>query len=198
MNQVVLASSNVGKLRELQLLLAPLDVRLIAQSELGIETPEETGRTFIENALLKARHACIESGKAALADDSGLMVDHLGGLPGVRSARYAGAQATDADNNRKLVEALADAPRGGRTARFVCVLAYLAHPDDAAPLVATGVWQGEILKAPRGAGGFGYDPWFLAPDLGRTAAELSRQEKSRHSHRGQAMRALIAAWPGMR
>lgn len=189
--KVVLASSNAGKLRELSALLAPLNLMLTMQHELGVSSPLETGRTFLENALLKARHASAQTGLAAIADDSGLVVSALGGAPGVRSARYAGEDATDAANNRKLIKVLADVTQ--RTAHFHCTLLYLKRPDDPAPVLASGIWQGEIIDAPRGAAGFGYDPHFLIPALGKTAAELTRTEKNRLSHRGQAARNLAKA-----
>ncbi len=189
--KVVLASGNAGKLRELSVLLAPVNLVLTAQHELGISSPPETGSTFLENALLKARHASAQAGLAAIADDSGLVVPALGGEPGVHSARYAGENATDAANNRKLVTALAGVAQ--RTARFHCVLVFLTHADDPAPVLGGGVWRGEIIDTPRGDGGFGYDPHFLVPVLGKTAAELARAEKNRLSHRGQAARNLAKA-----
>lgn len=192
----VLATSNRGKAAELATLLAGagLDVELVTQSELGIASPPEDAATFIENALLKARHAARASGLPALADDSGLLVDALGGVPGVRSARYAGETADDAANNARLLAALAGVPAGpARAARFVCVVVALAHADDPAPLVAQGEWRGEIALAPAGDGGFGYDPVFFDPRLGATAASLPAEAKNRLSHRGAAMRALVAA-----
>lgn len=190
--QCVLATSNRGKVAELSALLAEaaLDVRVVAQSELGIDSPAETGTTFVENALLKARHAARASGLPAIADDSGLVVDALGGAPGVRSARFAGDDANDAANIGKLLEQLSDA-RLDRTARFHCVLVALDDPDDAAPLIAFGSWAGRIARAPRGAGGFGYDPVFFDPALNCTAAELDAATKNRVSHRGTALRALV-------
>lgn len=188
----VLATSNRGKVAELSALLAEagLDVLVIAQGELGIESPAETGSTFVENALLKARHAARASGLPAIADDSGLVVDALDGAPGVRSARFAGDDANDAANIGKLLEQLSDA-RLDRTARFHCVLVALDEPEDAAPLIASGSWLGRIALAPRGAGGFGYDPVFFDPRLNCTAAELEPATKNRVSHRGTALRALI-------
>jgi XTP/dITP diphosphohydrolase len=164
-------------------------MRLVAQGELGIDGPPETGATFVENALLKARHAARISGLPAIADDSGLVVDALGGAPGVRSARFAGDDADDRANIRKLLEQLA-APVD-RAARFHCVLVALADPNDAAPLIACGTWSGRIAAAPRGAGGFGYDPVFFDPALNCTAAELDSATKNRVSHRGTALRALV-------
>jgi XTP/dITP diphosphohydrolase len=190
---VVLASDNAGKLRELRALLAAVGRELIAQGDLGVRAAEETGATLVENALLKARHAARMSGCAALADDSGLEVDWLGGAPGVHSARFAGADADDARNNRKLLEALHNVPAARRGARFRCVLVYLESADDPEPLICEGVWEGRILEAPRGTGGFGYDPLFLVPGLERTAAELPAAEKNALSHRARAARALLEA-----
>lgn len=188
--RLVLASSNRGKLTELSELFAPMAVRLVAQADLGIEGAAETATTFVENALAKARHAAACSGDTAIGDDSGLVVDALRGSPGIRSARYAGPRATDAENNRKLIGALEPIAPPHRAA-FHCVLVLLRHPTDPAPLIAGGIWRGEIIVAARGTGGFGYDPHFYVPELGRTAAELSSEEKHRYSHRGQAARALL-------
>lgn len=187
--EVVLASGNAGKVRELQALLGP-GWRIRPQSDLGVPPVEETGDTFLANALLKARHAARLTGLPALADDSGLEVDALGGEPGVRSARYAGPGADDAANNSKLLAALAGVPEAGRTARFRCVLVWLDGPDDDVPLVAEGAWQGRILAAPRGKGGFGYDPLFLDPGTGLAAAEMDPVAKNARSHRGQALARL--------
>ena len=188
----VLASSNRGKVAELSALLADaaLPIRVIAQSELGIASPAETGVTFVENALLKARHAALISGLPAIADDSGLVVDALGGAPGVRSARFAGEDADDVANMSKLLSLLED-PGLDRTARFHCVLVAVADPNDAAPLIAAGSWRGHIARSPRGEGGFGYDPVFIDPVLERTAAELDPAMKNSVSHRGTALRALV-------
>ncbi|EFE24747.1 XTP/dITP diphosphatase [Edwardsiella tarda] len=191
MQQVVLATGNAGKVRELASLLADFGLDIVAQSELGIDSAEETGLTFIENAILKARHAARQSGLPAIADDSGLAVDALGGAPGIYSARYAGEEANDAANMEKLLHALRDIPTGQRQARFHCVLVYLRHADDPTPLVCHGVWQGEIATAPCGEGGFGYDPLFFIPALGCTAAQLSREQKRAISHRGQALQQLL-------
>jgi XTP/dITP diphosphohydrolase len=169
---------------------AGLGLRVTPQSELGVDAPPETGATFVENALRKARHAARITGMPAIADDSGLVVPALGGAPGVRSARFAGETADDDANNAKLLAAL-DAPSFDRAARFHCVLVALEHPDDPAPLLATGSWAGHIARAPRGAGGFGYDPVFFDAKLGCTAAELDAAAKTRVSHRGQALRRLI-------
>jgi XTP/dITP diphosphohydrolase len=188
----VLATSNAGKAAELSALLAEagLDLRVTAQAALGVRAPEETGATFVENALLKARHAATATGLPAIADDSGLVVDSLRGAPGIRSARFAGEQVDDGANIAKLLRLLA-APSISRTARFHCVLVALEHPDDAAPLIASGSWHGEIARAPRGANGFGYDPVFFDPTLNRTAAELDPTQKNAVSHRGTALRRLV-------
>jgi len=191
--EVVLASGNRGKLAELEPLLAAFGWRLLAQSELGVETAAEEAVTFVENALGKARHATQATGRPALADDSGLIVPALGGAPGVRSARFAGENADDAANNARLLERLAGTP--DRRATFCCVLVLARAPDDPMPLVAQGRWHGHILETPRGEGGFGYDPLFLDAALARSAAELGPEEKNRRSHRGQAVRALAAALP---
>ena len=189
---LVLATGNDGKLRELRALLDGLPLRLEPQSAFGVEPPPETGSTFLANALLKARHAAHATGAAVIADDSGLEVDALGGAPGVWSARYAGPQASDAANNAKLVTALAGVPPAARRARYRCVLVYLPAAN-AAPIVAEGTWDGMIVDAPRGSGGFGYDPHFWLPELGTTVADLPLRETQRLSHRGIAMRALRAA-----
>lgn len=188
--KIVLASANAGKLAELSRLLAPLGFTLSAQSDLGISAAEETGRTFIENALAKARHASEHSGLPAIADDSGLCVDALGGAPGIHSARYAGAGADDDANNRKLIgeiDGLTDL-----RASYYCALVYLQHGNDPMPILATGRWHGRIVRDPRGSHGFGYDPHFYVPTLDATAAELDADRKNRISHRGQAVRSLIA------
>ncbi|MCH8499366.1 MAG: RdgB/HAM1 family non-canonical purine NTP pyrophosphatase [Marinobacter sp.] len=189
-NRLVLASNNQGKLAELGDLLAPLGLQLVAQRELGVPEAEEPAITFVENALIKARHAAALTGLPALADDSGLAVDALGGQPGVRSARFAGPDASDQDNIKALLTALADVPDSERRAWFHCVLVFLRSADDPTPLICHGRWQGEILRAPRGDGGFGYDPVFWVPETGCAAAELSRSEKSALSHRGKALQSL--------
>ena len=194
--KVVLASSNPGKLEELRALLAPAGLDIVSQDAYGVEQPEETGLTFVENALVKARAACAATGLPALADDSGVVVDALGGAPGVRSARYGGAGASDADNVAKLLEALAGVDAPDRGAAFVCAIVYLRHAHDPCPIVCEGVWRGRILDAPRGAGGFGYDPVFFVDELGRTAAELTRTEKNAVSHRGQALARLLERLAG--
>jgi XTP/dITP diphosphohydrolase len=193
--RVVLASSNAGKLREFSDLLAGLDFDVVAQGDLGINSADEPHLTFVENALAKARHASECSGLPALADDSGLCVAALQGAPGVRSARFAGPTADDAANNAELLCRLRD--HRDRRAHYTCVLVAVASADDPEPLVADARWPGEILQSPRGSGGFGYDPLFLVPERGCTAAELSAEEKNRISHRGLALRELVrqlAAW----
>lgn len=189
MREIVLASGNRGKQAELAPLFAAHGIALLNQGELGIASAPEEGLTFVENALAKARHVTAIAERPALADDSGLIVDALHGAPGVRSARFAGAGSDDAANNRRLLAELDR--RRNRRARFHCVLVLMRHAADPAPLIATGTWEGEILDAPRGSGGFGYDPLFLDPDLGRSAAELSRDEKAAVSHRGRAVQALL-------
>lgn len=195
--KLVLASSNAGKLAELRDLLGDARIELHAQSEFGVEDAEETGLTFVENALLKARHAARATGLPALGDDSGLCVDALDGAPGLYSARYAGGHGDSAANIAKLLAALRDVPEAARTARFVCVLAVLRHAEDPQPLIAEGVWEGRILDAPRGSGGFGYDPVFFDPARAMGAAELDAALKNRISHRGIALArlrdALLAA-----
>jgi XTP/dITP diphosphohydrolase len=189
--KLVLASNNPGKLREMRALLAPLGYEVLAQAELGIEEAEEPHDTFLENALVKARHASRASGLAALADDSGLCVDALGGAPGVHSAYFAGREgdrtARDARNNEKLLASLGE----HREAHYRCVMAFVRRADDPEPLIAEGRWDGEIARAPRGANGFGYDPLFLVPGRGLTAAELSAEEKNRLSHRARAAARLV-------
>ena len=183
----VLASGNPGKLREIQAVLAPSGLEVTPQSAFGLDTAEETGATFVENALLKARHAATETGLAAIADDSGLVVEALAGQPGIRSARFAGPDAGDRDNIAKLLRLLADTPEEKRGARFYCVIVALLSPDDPAPVIGTGAWPGVIVREPRGDSGFGYDPVFLDPELGATAAELPPDVKNRVSHRGRAL-----------
>ena len=190
--EIVLASRNDGKLAEMQALFAPLGWKLRSIAEFCDDAAEEPAPSFVENALLKARHASQVSGLPAIADDSGLEVAELEGAPGVRSARYAGEEASDADNNRKLLAALKNVPDERRGARFVCVMAYLRHADDATPVIAMGSWRGAILHNPRGSNGFGYDPLFLVPDLKRSAAELDAEVKNRVSHRAKAARHLYS------
>jgi XTP/dITP diphosphohydrolase len=188
--RLIIATGNPGKLREIQALLEGLAFVPCAQASVGVPAPEETGATFLANALLKARHASAATGEPAIADDSGLEVDALGGAPGIYSARYAGPGADDAANNAKLLRALAGIAPARRQARYRCVLVYVDGPDDSSPLIADGAWEGCIVDAPRGGGGFGYDPYFWLPELRMTAAELDPDEKNRLSHRGRAMRDL--------
>ena len=193
MRRLVLASSNPGKLREFRQMLAPLGIEVAPQAELGIPESEEPHGTFVENALAKARNASRRAGLPAFADDSGICVAALGGAPGVQSARYAGSaggrEDQDARNNRKLIAALEGST--DRRAHYYCVIVLVRNPGDPQPLIAEGRWQGEVIAVPRGSGGFGYDPHFLLPELGRTAAELMPDEKNAISHRGQAMQRLV-------
>jgi XTP/dITP diphosphohydrolase len=186
----VLASSNPGKLEELRCLWADGEIDLIAQAELGVGDADETAGTFVENALIKARHAARCTGLAALADDSGLIVDALSGAPGLISAHYAGVHGDAAGNIRKLLRELDGVPEGKRAARFYSLIVLLRHADDPQPLIAEGIWQGRILDAPRGDGGFGYDPVFFDPVHGLSAAEMPAELKNRISHRGQALARL--------
>ncbi len=191
MNRIVLASNNPGKLREIGALLEPLALEVVAQSQLGVDEAEENGLTFVENALIKARHAARVSGLPALADDSGLEVDALHGAPGIRSARFAGPGSSDADNVARLLRELEGTPRNLRSARFVCVLVWLRHADDPTPLISQGIWNGRILEAAQGDGGFGYDPVFYVPDHDCAAAELPAETKNRISHRARALNGLL-------
>jgi len=188
--RLVLASGNPGKVRELARLLAPLGIEITPQSAFGVVDAEETGLTFVENALIKARHAAHATGLPAVADDSGLIVDALDGAPGLYSARYAGAGAGDRANIDKLLAALAGVPEDRRTARFFCCVALLHSAHDPVPLVCQAAWEGRILETPRGDGGFGYDPVFFVPTHDCSAAQLPPAEKDRLSHRGQALRLL--------
>ena len=188
--RLVLASGNAGKLREFRRLLAPLGVDIVAQSELGIADADEPHVTFIENALAKARHASAHANLPALADDSGICVRALDGAPGVHSARYAGEPTSDVRNNEKLIGALAGV--ADRRAHYACVLVLVRHVRDPEPIVAEGAWHGTIVDMPKGAGGFGYDPCFLDAATGMTAAQLPLEQKNELSHRGKAIRALIA------
>ena len=192
MTRAVLASSNPGKLREFAALLAPLSLQLAAQGDFGIQPAHETGSTFIENALLKARHAARHAHLPALADDSGLEVEALGGRPGVWSARFAGEGASDEQNRRQLLMELEGVPEGFRQARYQCAIVWVRSVGDQAPLIAHGSWQGHIVRVPRGRGGFGYDPVFVPEGEQRTAAELTPAEKNAVSHRSQALNALVA------
>jgi XTP/dITP diphosphohydrolase len=190
--RVVLASSNRGKVREFSELLAGRGMAVVPQSDFAVPDADETGLTFVENAILKARNAAVHTGLAAIADDSGLEVDYLNGAPGIYSARYAG-DGGSAANNAKLLEALADVATEQRGARFQCVLVYLRHADDPTPIICQGTWEGRILTALRGEAGFGYDPLFWVPEEGCSSAELSAERKNELSHRGQALRCLLRA-----
>jgi len=189
--RVVLASGNAGKVREFNQLLAGAHIEVVPQSSFGVPEAEETGLTFVENAILKARNAARHTGLPAVADDSGIEVDALNGAPGIYSARYAGPGASDEENLYKLLAALEGLPDERRGARFQCVIAYLRHAEDPTPLICQGTWEGWILAAPRGANGFGYDPVFYVPDEGVSSAELAPETKNRLSHRGQALRRLL-------
>ena len=193
MDTLVLASGNQKKLDEMRAILEPLALKVVPQSDFQVPEAEETGLTFVENAILKARNAAAHTGLPAIADDSGLEVDALNGAPGIYSARFSGADASDAKNNALLIDMLGDLPDAPRTARYQAVLVRMRHPDDPTPLSCQGTWEGEILLAPRGNGGFGYDPHFLIPELGVTAAEMDPAEKNRVSHRGRALKALMDA-----
>lgn len=191
--KVVLASDNPGKLAELTSLLADTGFVCVSQGEFGVSSAEETGSTFVENALLKARHAAASTGLCAIADDSGLAVDHLKGAPGVHSARYSGVDATDEENREFLLAALAGIPADQRTARFHSVVVYLRHAKDPIPIICHGHWSGTIALKPRGSGGFGYDSLFLADGCSQTAAELTADKKNSLSHRAQALVSLVGA-----
>ncbi len=190
MKKLVLASSNPGKLREFEALLAPLGMEIVPQSSLRVAEADEPHGTFVENALAKARHASRRTKLPALADDSGICVAALGGEPGVHSARFAGEPRSDARNNEKLIEMLAD--KDNRRAHYYCVIVLMRHAEDPEPIIAEGSWAGEIIAEPRGANGFGYDPHFFLRDLGKTAAELDPGKKNLRSHRGKALRRLLA------
>ncbi|HTT40995.1 MAG TPA: RdgB/HAM1 family non-canonical purine NTP pyrophosphatase [Burkholderiales bacterium] len=189
MNRVVLATNNEGKIREMRAILAPLGIDVVPQEHYGVSEAEEPHGTFIENALAKARHASATTGLAALADDSGICVDALDGAPGVFSARFAGDPKSDQRNNDRLLELMR--LHDDRKAHYYCVIVLLRHADDPQPLIAEGDWHGEIVREPRGAGGFGYDPLFLDPWLGKTGAELPMEQKNHVSHRGKALAALV-------
>jgi XTP/dITP diphosphohydrolase len=190
LNKIVIATGNPGKLREIQHLLAALAIEVLPQSDFKVPEADEPYFTFIENALAKARHSSLHSGLPALADDSGICVDALQGAPGVYSARFGGEPRSDARNNEKLLTALKDSEN--RRAHYYCAMVLVRSPEDPQPLITQGIWQGEILDAPRGNDGFGYDPIFLDPKIGKTGAELSLDVKNRISHRGQAIRDMVA------
>jgi len=193
MSKVVLATGNPGKVREMSALLAEFGLEVVPQSDFNIVEADETGTTFIENAIIKAKHAAALTGLPAIADDSGLAVDALQGVPGIYSARYAGVDASDRDNLLKLLDALKGVPAAQRTARFHCVLVYMTHAEDPTPLVCHGSWDGVITEQPSGEDGFGYDPIFFVESEGCTSAELTKQRKNELSHRGQALTKLLAA-----
>ncbi len=191
--KVVLASGNRGKLREINQILAGLGMQALPQSDFNVNDAEETGLSFVENAILKARHAARATGLPAIADDSGLEVDALNGAPGIYSARFAGPDATDADNVQKLLASLKNVPETERTARFQCLMVFMTHAEDPTPLICQGTWEGHILHRPGGENGFGYDPVFFVPDKHCAAAALSSEVKNRLSHRGQALDKLLTA-----
>lgn len=191
MQKIVIASGNAGKLREFQQLLSGCGFAVVPQSDFKVSNAEETGTTFVENAIIKARHACAQTGLPAIADDSGIEVDALNGRPGVYSARYAGPDASDAENNQALLAALANVPNEQRSARYHAVLAYMRHKDDPTPMLCHATWEGVILTQAQGEGGFGYDPLFFVLSHQCTAAELDKAEKNRISHRGKAMAELL-------
>lgn len=200
--KIVLASSNKKKVAELQLLLQPLGISVITQSTFQISDADETGLSFVENAIIKARHAAQQSGLPAIADDSGIEVDALQGKPGIYSARFANRDnpalaSNDENNNKLLLEKLHGIPEQNRTARFQCVLVYMKHAEDSTPVICQGTWEGRILLAPQGANGFGYDPIFFVPTHGCSSAELNAEEKSKISHRGQAMQKLLAKFQAL-
>lgn len=193
---IVLASNNVGKVREINALLEVSGIHVVPQGELGVSEVEETGATFVENAILKARNAARHSGLAAIADDSGIEVDALNGAPGIYSARFAGVGASDRANLEKLLDVLRDTPAEKRGARFQCLMVYMRHGEDPTPLICQGTWEGRILFAPKGENGFGYDPIFYVPGEGCSSAELAAAVKNRLSHRGQALQALVRCLGG--
>ena len=193
MKEIVLASSNPGKVREINQLLATLDLHVQPQSEFGVVDVEETGLTFVENAILKARNAAQHTGLPAIADDSGIEVDALNGAPGIYSARFAGENASDQANLEKLLAELDGLPEAQRSARFQCLMVFLQHADDPTPVICQGTWEGRILPAARGDNGFGYDPVFYVPSHDCSSAELPAEIKNTLSHRGQALRKLVAA-----
>ena len=191
MQKIVIATGNAGKLREFQQLLSTCGFDVVPQSDFNISNADETGLTFVENAIIKARHACVHTGLPAIADDSGIEVDALNGRPGIYSARYSGEGANDASNNQKLLQELNGIAAEKRTARYHAVLAFMRHAEDPTPILCHGSWEGIILTEPRGEGGFGYDPLFFVPTHNCAAAELDKTEKNRISHRGKAMQELL-------
>ncbi len=191
--RIVLATGNRGKVEEMQAILAPFGLEVVPQSEFDVPEAEETGLTFVENAIIKARNAALHTGLPAIADDSGLEVDFLKGAPGIYSSRFAGAAANSSDNVAKLLADMKDAPERERSARFQCLMVFMAHDLDPTPIICQGAWQGTILHAPQGDGGFGYDPVFYVPTHNCASAELSAEAKNQLSHRGQALRKLADA-----
>lgn len=191
MNKIVLASGNKGKLREFAELFAPMDIEIVPQSDLNVPEAEETGQTFVENAIIKARNAAMHTGLPAIADDSGIEVDYLLGAPGIYSARYAGENANDEDNLHALLAALNGVPDAERVARYQCLLVMMRHSKDPTPLICQAEWQGHILHEPMGDGGFGYDPIFWVAEEKRSAAQLTAQQKHAVSHRGKAIRQFM-------
>ena len=189
--EFVLATGNPGKVKELAEVLSPFDIVLRPQSDFNVSSVAETGKTFVENAIIKARHAASETGLAAIADDSGLAVDALGGAPGIYSARFAGENASDSDNIDKLLKTLAERPDAQRGAQFHCCLVFMRSADDPTPVIAQGIWRGEILAQPTGKDGFGYDPVFWVEEQKRSAAQMSKAEKNKISHRGAAIQLLL-------
>jgi XTP/dITP diphosphohydrolase len=195
MKKLVLASSNPGKLRELSALLDDSQYKVYPQADFNVQDVAETGTTFVENAIIKARHAAQHTGYAALADDSGIVVDALNGEPGIYSARFSGSNASDEANNALLVEKLRSVPEAQRSARYQAVIVYMRNAADPSPIICEGSWEGVIVLEAKGSGGFGYDPYFYLPEYGCTSAELSADEKNRISHRGQALRLLLERLP---
>ena len=191
MEKIVLASNNAGKVKEIHALLKGFDINVISQSEYDVDSVEETGLTFVENAIIKARYATLKTGLPAIADDSGIEVDALKGAPGIYSARFSGEGANDKDNNKKLLESLKDVPEEKRTARYQCVMVFMRHAADPTPIIASGSWEGVILKSAKGNGGFGYDPLFYVPTHQCSAAELSAELKNKLSHRAKALISLL-------
>jgi len=196
--KIVLATGNAGKLREFQQMLGAQNIEFITQRSLGVDDADETGLSFVENAIIKARHASSISGLPSMADDSGLEVDALKGQPGIYSARYAGVGASDAENNHKLLQALAQVPEAQRSARFQCVIVFMRHAEDPMPFICQGSWEGRILFNAQGENGFGYDPLFFVPTHGCASAQLDPSIKNEISHRGQALRTLLPHWSTLR
>ncbi len=191
MEKIVLASNNAGKVREIHDLLKDFDLEVVSQSEYNVDDVEETGLSFVENAIIKARYAAVKTGLPTIADDSGIEVDALNGAPGIYSARFSGEDASDKDNNKKLLEELKDIPAEKRTARYQCVMVFMRHAADPTPIIASGTWEGVILNAPKGSGGFGYDPLFYIPTHQCSAAELTAELKNKLSHRAKALVSLL-------